>query len=205
MSREPPVGRPLPQHCRRLAAGGWAPGVRDAWGRGISAARPRAAKRWGPSSPYTSLGPAAPWEAGGRRQPRWERPLRTAPCSQGLTDAWLTPPQPPPGPYSPKIPSPTPQSPGVGPSRKSGPQTPSTSQGPGQGLRAACCAPGTRATLGLEEWQGLQAPVMAGLGMPAGTLPVCWAQARVRARAQSGASLLRPTPMACGRKSQGSL
>lgn len=49
---------------------------------------------------------------------------------------------------------------------------------------------------------GLQAPVTAGLGMPAGTLPVCWAQARVRARAQSGASLLPADTHGVWRKSK---
>lgn len=111
----------------------------------------------------------------------------------GAHRCWAAPsPNPHVDPTAPKNPSPAPQA------GRAAHECTQLDQSPGQGLRAACWIWGFGG--------GTGAMVRASLGKPARTLPVCWAQARVRPRAQSRASFLRLTPMVCGGRSpQGGL
>lgn len=98
---------------------------------------------------------------------------------------------PPLGPLSPGNPSPTPRAGSCRTARAGGRvelpgQLTQLVRSPGQGR------PGPGPLQDLWE-QGHRA--VAGARQPAGSSPVCWAQARARARAQSGASCLQPTPI----------
>lgn len=107
---------------------------------------------------------------------------------------------PPLGPLSPGNPSPTPSTGTCRTARDGGKvklpeQLTRLVRSPGQGR------PGPGPPQDLGE-QGHRA--VARARQPAGSSPVCWAQARARAKAQSTASCLQPTPIAWrGRRPQG--
>lgn len=133
-----------------MAAGGWAPGCTSLLGQGHLSRTvwSPGCRVLGAQQPlHTSGAQLCPGKQAGRCRPWWERPLRMAPCSRDATDARLTPPRPHLDPAAPKAPPRPHNLLEWGLSRKSGPQTPSASQSPGQGLRAACCPRGTWATL----------------------------------------------------------